>query len=381
MPATRRWTCSIWQRSGGAVVCGNNRLGSRGGARRASARACAARAASARACCNVHCVRINGQKTCWCFCRSCRLSPALGWASGCVGLAAFAAFCLCASSAYLLNDLLDIEADRVHPSKYRRPIAAGDLSVPRAFALSAGLLVAAFLFSALLLPSDVSRRAWRLLAADRGLHARPEAAHQCRRHRFGLPVHDARARRRCGVVAGALVLDACLLRSSCSSSLAAAKRTTELEALALRGHNAGGRARLSDTRHSCSACPRRRRRVNWRFWCSRCSCRQISSAQFRHPQLLWAVCPLLLLWINRVWMKINRGEMHDDPVVFALRDALLPRHRADRSHLRDDRGLDLRPLHDPQHLLHDRRQRAAQRSGAIAAESRHPGARRHRRAQ
>jgi 4-hydroxybenzoate polyprenyltransferase len=40
------------------------------------------------------------------------------------------------------------------------------------------------------------------------------------------------------------------------------------------------------------------------------------------PEALWLVCPLLLFWISRLWFKTHRGEMHDDPVVFALRDRL-----------------------------------------------------------
>ncbi len=38
------------------------------------------------------------------------------------------------------------------------------------------------------------------------------------------------------------------------------------------------------------------------------------------PGLLWAFCPMLLYWITRTWLKTHRGEMHDDPVVFAARD-------------------------------------------------------------
>lgn len=41
---------------------------------------------------------------------------------------------------------------------------------------------------------------------------------------------------------------------------------------------------------------------------------------YRHPSILWALCPILLLWISRVLMIANRGQMNDDPVVFALRD-------------------------------------------------------------
>ena len=43
-------------------------------------------------------------------------------------LVAFVSFGLCASATYIINDLLDLEADRRHPSKRRRPFAAGDLS-------------------------------------------------------------------------------------------------------------------------------------------------------------------------------------------------------------------------------------------------------------
>lgn len=38
------------------------------------------------------------------------------------------------------------------------------------------------------------------------------------------------------------------------------------------------------------------------------------------PEVLWLLCPLLVYWISRVWLLARRGEMHDDPVVFALRD-------------------------------------------------------------
>ena len=41
---------------------------------------------------------------------------------------------------------------------------------------------------------------------------------------------------------------------------------------------------------------------------------------YRHQQLIWLVCPLLLTWITRVWMLAHRGMMHEDPVVFATRD-------------------------------------------------------------
>ena len=39
-----------------------------------------------------------------------------------------------------------------------------------------------------------------------------------------------------------------------------------------------------------------------------------------HPETLWLICPVLLYWISRMWQKAGRGQMHDDPLVFALRD-------------------------------------------------------------
>jgi hypothetical protein len=43
-------------------------------------------------------------------------------------------------------------------------------------------------------------------------------------------------------------------------------------------------------------------------------------ALYHRPQAMWPICGLMLYWISRIWMKTHRGRMHDDPVVFALRD-------------------------------------------------------------
>ena len=43
-------------------------------------------------------------------------------------------------------------------------------------------------------------------------------------------------------------------------------------------------------------------------------------ALYGHPQALWAICPVLLYWISRVWLLTHRGHMHDDPIIFALKD-------------------------------------------------------------
>ena len=45
-----------------------------------------------------------------------------------------------------------------------------------------------------------------------------------------------------------------------------------------------------------------------------------SELLYRHPAVLWLLCPLLLYWISRAWLIAHRGDMHDDPVVFAVSD-------------------------------------------------------------
>ncbi len=73
-----------------------------------------------------------------------RFEPA-PWLNATVGLVAF---CLVSSAVYLLNDCLDVAADRAHPSKCRRPIAAGLVSVPLALTTSAGLALASLVLAA-----------------------------------------------------------------------------------------------------------------------------------------------------------------------------------------------------------------------------------------
>src|SRR6185503_8335274 len=58
---------------------------------------------------------------------------------------AFAAFCLCASGAYIINDLVDVAVDRQHPTKRNRPLAQGSITRGQAQGATALLLASAFL--------------------------------------------------------------------------------------------------------------------------------------------------------------------------------------------------------------------------------------------
>jgi hypothetical protein len=43
---------------------------------------------------------------------------------------------------------------------------------------------------------------------------------------------------------------------------------------------------------------------------------------YHHPRILWLTVPLIILWLNRVWLLASRGELDEDPVAFALTDSL-----------------------------------------------------------
>ena len=73
---------------------------------------------------------------------------------------AFVAFGLCASSVYLLNDLVDLESDRRHPRKRNRPFAAGALPISHGLAVAAALVLAAFAVALLLVNAEFA--AWLL---------------------------------------------------------------------------------------------------------------------------------------------------------------------------------------------------------------------------
>lgn len=232
---------------------------------------------------------------------------------------AFLAFGLCASSIYVLNDLLDLPADRRHPRKRRRPFAAGDLPLDLGLSLIPGLLLASVVLSVLTLPPlflaalatyAASSLFYNLFAKNRVIWDVMLLAGL-----YSLRVLG-------GATATAIVPSFWLLAFSMFLflSLAMVKRYSEMDSMLKLGlGSAEGRGYLTADMPVLQSIG-----VSAGFLSVLVMALYINSPEvgrvYDQPQALWIICPLLLFWIGRVWLQTHRGLMHDDPVVFAARD-------------------------------------------------------------
>jgi 4-hydroxybenzoate polyprenyltransferase len=232
---------------------------------------------------------------------------------------AFVAFCLCASGAYVLNDLFDLDADRRHSRKRARPFAAGRLPIAAGLVAAPLLTLAAFALALRLPPPFVLA----LL-----LYAATTLAYSFALKRIVIvDVLVLAALYTLRIVAGAVAIPVeasawflsfamCLFLS-----LAMLKRYAEVRHVAADGHTAvAGRGY-----HAADLAWIGRSGIAAALVCLVVLAFYIdstkSAALYRHPHWLWLLLPLLAAWLARVWLLARRGRMHDDPVVFALTDA------------------------------------------------------------
>ena len=231
---------------------------------------------------------------------------------------AFFAFGLCASGVYVLNDLFDLDADRRHPRKRLRPFAAGTLP------LAAGLIMAPLLtLAGLALALAVSLPFAGVLLCYYVL----TLAYSLRLKRIVmLDVVVLAALYTVRIIGGAVAvgggLSFWLLAFSMFLflSLAMLKRYTEL--LSMQG---SGKAQASGRGYAVDDIALIQSLGGSSGYMSVLVLAlyinsTASEALYRHQEVLWLLCPLLLYWISRVWLIAHRGTMHDDPVVFALVD-------------------------------------------------------------
>jgi 4-hydroxybenzoate polyprenyltransferase len=233
---------------------------------------------------------------------------------------AFICFGLCASSVYLLNDLLDLPDDRLHPTKRYRPFASGALSIKFGILGIPALLTLAFSSVLWLLP-------WRV-SIVMGLYYVLTLAYSLFIKRISiLDVILLSILYTLRIVVGTF---ACHLQLTfwmlvfsmfIFLSLALSKRYTELREVQSeednqkcrgRGYYPGDLQMIS----SLGAAAGYLSVLVLALYTQERS----TTMLYRHPQVIWLACPILLFWISRTWMLTQRGEIHEDPVLFAVKD-------------------------------------------------------------
>jgi 4-hydroxybenzoate polyprenyltransferase/phosphoserine phosphatase len=233
---------------------------------------------------------------------------------------AFAALCLCASGVYVLNDLLDLEADRRHSTRRLRPFAAGDLPLAMGLPVAALLLAAGFVLG------------WQLSPAFAGLlggYAGAATAYSLWWKRWALVDVFVLAglytlRLAAGHVVTGIAWSAWLLVFAMFIflSLALLKRFPELQELRRQSQvNAAGRGyTVGDTEWVTTL------GLMCGVLAALVLALYVNSEQvtqlYRRPTLLLAGCPLLLFWVSRLWLLAHRAQMPADPLVFVLKDPL-----------------------------------------------------------
>ena len=235
-----------------------------------------------------------------------------------LSLLAFVAFNFTASSVYFFNDLVDLTNDRAHPRKRCRPFASGAVPIAHGSLLAIVLLIAGALLAGLLgwnfflvmvgyflLTTLYSFKLKQVLVADICLLA-------------GLYTIRIIA----GSVATDIALSIWLIAFSIFFffSLAAVKRQAELVDLAKRGMlSILGRSYKAEDLPIVSSVALSAGYVSVLILALYINAPSVQ-ALYSYPHALWGICCVLLYWITRLVLITHRGAMHDDPVVFAVRD-------------------------------------------------------------
>jgi 4-hydroxybenzoate polyprenyltransferase len=231
---------------------------------------------------------------------------------------AFMAFSLSASSLYIINDLLDIESDRLHPKKKNRPFASGSLSKQWGIAQSIVLLTIA-----IVLAIDLNTQFLIILI----IYSTLSAAYSFKLKRVVLLDVSILAvlytlRIIAGTFAVSLDLSYWLVVFSIFmfTSLAMVKRVSELYNLMLQDkEKVEGRGYVVPDREIILALGSASGFVSVLVFALYIHDPLIVQ-RYTQPEWLWLIVPSILYWVGRVWIIAHRGHMNEDPVVFALHD-------------------------------------------------------------
>ncbi len=231
---------------------------------------------------------------------------------------AFISFCLIASSVYVVNDLLDLKADRAHPRKRNRPFASGSIPVSHGLAMAIALLFTGF---AVAIAAN-----WAFVGIMLVYFGVTTAYSVSLKRKLIVDVCTLAGlytlRTIAGAVATGIELSVWLLAFSIFLflSLAAVKRQAELVDSANRGKlGASGRGYHVDDLPLMSQMAITAGYLSVLVLALYLNAPVVVEL-YASPTLLWGICPILLFWISRIIMLTHRGHMHDDPIVFAATD-------------------------------------------------------------
>ncbi|MGM9482614.1 UbiA family prenyltransferase [Roseateles sp. NT4] len=231
---------------------------------------------------------------------------------------AFLAYGLCASSVYVLNDLMDMESDRTHPRKRLRPFAAGLIGVPRGLTVATGLLLGSALITMQLPPAfGMTLAVYYAFTLAYTFALKSLVLVDC--ITLGM-LYTLRVV--AGVAATGVPYSFWLLAFSLFLflSLAFVKRYSELQDLQSSGRDeAPGRGYVAGDAPVVMAMG-----VASGFSAVLLLALYLNSdvvvQRYAQPQRLWLTLPVVLYWISRMWMQAQRGRLHDDPLIFAATD-------------------------------------------------------------
>ena len=231
---------------------------------------------------------------------------------------AFIALSFCASTVYVINDIYDVESDKQHPTKQNRPIASGQINKSTAKFLAAATAVIAVV-TAINVNQDFLM--WLL-----GYFALTVLYTLFLKQITMIDVFTLAALYTVRILAGAAVtgLEVSFWLLACSGflflSLAIAKRYGEI-AINIsqnRDHSVGRGYKNSDANLLLAF------GVGSGLIATLVLALYVNSesivALYRSPLVIWGTVPILLLWIFRIWIKTHRGEIADDPLLYATKD-------------------------------------------------------------
>jgi 4-hydroxybenzoate polyprenyltransferase len=231
---------------------------------------------------------------------------------------AFFAFSFAASGVYVLNDLIDMPSDRLHPHKKARALASGRVSIRLGLIACPLALAAAIALSALLPVSFLGLLLLYVVTSTLytfSLKKKLLIDVFCLAGLYTLRILA-------GGAATGIPMTPWLVAFSMFIflSLAFVKRYTELEEASRTNREAApGRGyRAVDAEMIRSVGPASGY-IAVLVVCLYVNDRT-STILYRHPEWLWLLCPIILYWISRIWFLAQRGQLHTDPLVFTLID-------------------------------------------------------------